>query len=205
MGQAFVMSDQHQGRAAFLVQFEQKIADALTGVAVEIAGGFVGEEHVGLGGEGTGNGHALLFATGELAWRVSQALAQADPLQQFRGAFTGILATVQLQRQHDVFQRIEAIEQLERLEDKADMLGADPRPLVFIQRTEGLSGESHFTAAGQVQAGQQPQERGFAGTRRADNGQAVALVQFQAEFVQDGQFTFRAGDHFAKVLRGENA
>ncbi|EGH35984.1 hypothetical protein PSYJA_45806, partial [Pseudomonas syringae pv. japonica str. M301072] len=32
-------------------------------VAVEVAGGFVGEQHVGVGSEGTGNGDPLLFAT----------------------------------------------------------------------------------------------------------------------------------------------
>lgn len=113
MGQAFIMGDQHQSRTAFLVQFEQQVADALASVAVEVAGGFVGKQHVGLGGKGAGNRHSLLFATGELARRMGQALAQADALQQLRGAFAGILAAVQLQRQHDVFQCIEAVEQLE--------------------------------------------------------------------------------------------
>ena len=92
---------------------------------------------------------------------MGQALAQADALQQLRGAFAGILAAVQFQRQHDVFQCIEAVEQLERLEDETDMLGADPRPLVFIQRAEGLAGERDFAAAGQVEAGQQAQEGGL--------------------------------------------
>ncbi|MNP69064.1 hypothetical protein D3C76_1651100 [compost metagenome] len=56
------MGDQHQGGAALLVQFEQQVADALAGMAVEIAGGFVGEQHRRLRGEGAGDGHPLLFA-----------------------------------------------------------------------------------------------------------------------------------------------
>jgi hypothetical protein len=68
-----------------------------------------------------------------------------------------------------------------------------------------LAGENDFAAARQVEAGEQAEQGGFAGAGGADDGQAVALVQFQAEFVQDSQFTFRAGDHFAEVLRGENA
>ena len=55
------------------------------------------------------------------------------------------------------------------------------------------------------EAGQQAEEGGFTGTGAADDSQAIALVQFQAQFVQDSQFTFRAGNHFAKVPRGENA
>jgi hypothetical protein len=80
VGQAFVVGHQHQGGAAFLVEFEQQVADALAGVAVEVAGGFVGKQHVRFGGERAGNRHALLFAAGELARRVGQALAQADAL-----------------------------------------------------------------------------------------------------------------------------
>lgn len=205
MGQAFVVGHQHEGGAAFLVQFEQQVADALAGVAVEVAGGFVGEQHVRLGSEGPGNRHALLFAAGELARRVRQALAETDPLQQFGGAFAGVFAAIEFQRQHDVFQGVEAVEQLEGLKDETHVFGTDSRALVFVEIAQALPREDDFAAAWQVEAGEQAEQGGFAGTGRADDGQAVALVQFQAEFVQDSQFTFRAGNHFAEVLRGENA
>jgi acyl-CoA thioesterase-1 len=173
VGQAFVVGDQHQGGAAFLVQFEQQVADALAGVAVEVAGGFVGKQHVRFGGERAGNRHPLLFAAGELAWRVAQALAQADPLEQ-GGAFAGIFAAVELQRQHDVFQGIEAVEQLERLEDEADVLGAHAGALVFVEVLR--SWPARMTCrAGQVEAGEQAEQGGFAGAGGADDGQAVAL------------------------------
>ena len=191
MGQALVVGDQHQGRAALFVEFEQQVADALASVAVEVAGGFIGKQHVRLRGKGAGNGYPLLLATGELAWRVSQALAQADTFQQVPGAFAGVFAAVQLQRQHDVFQRVEAVEQLERLKYEANVLGTDTCALVFVEGAEGLPGEGDFAAAGQVEAGQQTEEGGFAGTGTADDCQAIALVQFQAQFVQDSQFTFR--------------
>jgi len=55
----------------------------------------------------------LLLTPGELAWRVGQALAQADPFEQVPGALAGVFAAVQLQRQHDVLQGVEAVEQLE--------------------------------------------------------------------------------------------
>ncbi len=63
--------------------------------------------------EGAGDGYPLLFAARQLAWGVAQALAEADPLQQGARLLAGIAAAVQLQWQHDVFQRIEAVEQLE--------------------------------------------------------------------------------------------
>lgn len=205
MGQAFVVGHQHQGGAAFLVQLEEQVADALAGMAVEVAGGFIGEQHIRLGGKRSGNRYTLLLATGELARRVGQALTEADALEQFGRTLTRVFATVEFQRQHDVFQRIEAVEQLKRLEDEANVLGANTCALVFIEIAQALPGEDDFAAARQVEAGEQAEEGGFAGTGRTNDGQAVALVQFQAEFVQDSQFTFRAGNHFAEVLRGENA
>ena len=135
----------------------------------------------------------------------AKALAEADPLQQFSGALAGVFATIEFQRQHDVFQRVEAVEQLEGLKDETHVFGTDACALVFVEIAQALPGQDDFAAARQVEAGEQAEQGGFAGTGRADDGQAVALVQFQAEFVQDGQFTFRAGNHFAKVLRGENA
>ncbi|MNO06710.1 hypothetical protein D3C81_2286020 [compost metagenome] len=61
-------------------------------------------------------------------------MAQADPLEQLGGAFAGVFAAIEFQGQHDVFQGIEAVEQLKGLEYKTDMLGANARPLIFIER-----------------------------------------------------------------------
>ncbi|MNI91649.1 hypothetical protein D3C73_1493470 [compost metagenome] len=93
--------------------------------------------------------------------------------------FAGVAATVQFQRQHDVFQGVKAVEQLERLEHEAHMFGAYPRALVFVQRAEVVACEGHRACAGQVQAGQQSKQGRFARARGTDNRQAVALFQFQ--------------------------
>ena len=205
MGEALVVGDQHQGGAAFLVELEQQVADALAGVAVEVAGGLVGEQHVGFGGEGAGDGDALLLATGELARVVPQALAEADAIEQVAGAFAGVRAAFELQRQHDVLQGIEAVEQLERLEDEADVLGAHAGTLVLVEVGEGVAGQADVAGTGQIEPGEQAEEGGFAGAGTADDGQAVALGQVQIQVVEDGQLAFRAGNHFAKVPRIENA
>ncbi|MOA16086.1 hypothetical protein D3C78_1362800 [compost metagenome] len=173
------MGDQYQGGTAFLVQLEQQVADTLAGVAVEVAGRLVGEQHRRFRGKGSGDGHALLLATRQLPWRVAQALTQADPFEQAAGMFAGVAATVQFQGQHDVFQGVKAVEQLERLEHEAHMFGTYPRALVFVQRAEVVACEGHRAGAGQVQAGKQAEQGRLARTRCPDNGQAVALFQFQ--------------------------
>lgn len=140
MRQTLVVGNQDQGGTAFAVEFEEQIADPLAGGAVEVAGGFVGEQHVRLRREGTGNGDPLLLAAGELARIVAQALAEADSLKQFSGALASGGAAFQFQGQHHVLQRIEAVEQLERLEHEAYMGRADARPLVLVEVAEGVPG-----------------------------------------------------------------
>ncbi|MNL65511.1 hypothetical protein D3C87_1898500 [compost metagenome] len=83
-------------------------------------------------------------------------------MQQFGGTATGVFAAIELQRQHDVFQGVETVEQLEGLKDKTDMFGTDAGALVFIELAQALPGQGDFAAARQVEAGQQAEEGGFA-------------------------------------------
>ncbi|MNV85920.1 hypothetical protein D3C71_1799060 [compost metagenome] len=136
---------------------------------------------------------------------MGQALAESNPLQQLRGPAAGVFAAIELQRQHDVFQGVEAVEQLERLKHEADMLGAYPRALVFIQCGQVVPGQGDSAVARQIEAGEQAEQGGFARTGAADDGQAIALVQRQGQVMEYGQLAFRAGNHFAKVAGGKNA
>lgn len=110
---------------------------------------------------------------------MAQAFTQADPLEQAAGMLAGVATAVQLQRQHDVFQGVEAVEQLERLEHEAHMLGTHPGALVFIQRAEVVAGQHYLAGAGLVEAGEQAEEGGLARSRGADDGQAVALGEVE--------------------------
>lgn len=179
MRQTLVVGNQDQGGTAFAVEFEEQIADPLAGGAVEVAGGFVGEQHVRLRREGTGNGDPLLLAAGELARIVAQALAEADSLKQFSGALASVGAAFQFQGQHHVLQRIEAVEQLERLEHEAYMGRADARTLVLVEVAEGVPGETDLAAAGLVEPGEQAEQGRLAGAGTADDRQAVAAGEVE--------------------------
>ena len=89
MRQAFVVRHQHQGGAAFLIQFKEQISNTLARVAVQIACGFIGKQHVGVGGKCAGDSHPLLLTARQLAWRVTQTLTQPDPFQQVPGMGAG--------------------------------------------------------------------------------------------------------------------
>ena len=110
-----------------------------------------------------------------------QTLSQADAFEQSSGALAGIGVAFQLQRQHHVLLRVEAVEQLERLEDETHMLGAQARTLVLVELAEVVAGQQYGAAAGQVEASQQAEQGGFSGARAADDGQAIAFVQVEVE------------------------
>ena len=47
-GQGVLVGDQHQGRVGHAVHVEHQVNDALSGMGVQVAGGFIGKEHRGL-------------------------------------------------------------------------------------------------------------------------------------------------------------
>ena len=67
-------------------------------MGVQVAGGFVGEQDPGSGGDGPGYCDALLFSTGKLARIVIRALAQSDLLQGLKQAGTTIFMSSHILR-----------------------------------------------------------------------------------------------------------
>ena len=78
-GEVFVVGDQHQRGAGFGVEVEQQFDDRLAGVGVEVAGRLVGEQQRRPRHERARQCHALLFAAGQLARVVAEALRRARP------------------------------------------------------------------------------------------------------------------------------
>ena len=75
------MGDQDQGGVAITIDVEQQLGNVLAGVAIEIAGGFVGKQDDRVAGKCPGNGNSLLLASGHLARVVIQSVTQAEPGQ----------------------------------------------------------------------------------------------------------------------------
>ncbi|MDQ0402196.1 hypothetical protein J2S50_000745 [Streptomyces sp. DSM 40167] len=72
------------------------------GADVEVSGGFVGEDHVRLPGEGTGHGDALLPAAREFGRPVVEAVAQSDDVDQRVDPLGVAAAARQVEREGDV-------------------------------------------------------------------------------------------------------
>ena len=84
---------------------EQAVDDDAAGGAVEVAGRLVGQDDAHAGGEGAGDGDALLLAAGKLARIVPQPMAEADGPQLLFGPRERLRGALELERHGDVLQR----------------------------------------------------------------------------------------------------
>ncbi len=181
------MRHQYQCRALRAVEFEHEFDDLAAGSGIEVAGGFVGEEYLGLGDEGAGECDALLFAAGEVFGQVMSACIQADLLQGDFSALARVFAAGQFQRQHDVLQGVQRGQQLEGLEHEAGQFAAQSCAPVFIQFEQVCAMQRYAAAARHVQPGQQSQQGRFAGAGGADDGEAFARCHREGNIVQNGE------------------
>src|SRR3970040_1745515 len=68
------------------IQLHQEIDHGAARVGVQVAGGLVGEQDLGIAGEGAGDRHPLLLTPGELCRVVVDPVRQAHALQQLDGS-----------------------------------------------------------------------------------------------------------------------
>ena len=95
------MSDQKQRGAAFGLFGKQQIGDLPSGVAIEIAGGLIGDDQHRVRRKSAGDGDALLLTAGQLPGIMGQAFAQTDGHQFGAGALESVGLAGQFQRNGD--------------------------------------------------------------------------------------------------------
>jgi hypothetical protein len=87
-----VVSDDQHGHAELDVGLLQRAEHLGRGGRVQLAGGLVGQQYLGLVGERHRDGGPLLLAAGHLVGPVMQDLAEAQQLEQLHGALASCLA-----------------------------------------------------------------------------------------------------------------
>ena len=100
------------------------------GGGVEVAGRLVGEQHGRLGDERAGDRDALLLAAGELRRLVVAALGEADALDQRVDRRASGLRPAIASGSEDVLLRGQRRQQVEGLEDEADVAAAQAGELL---------------------------------------------------------------------------
>ena len=104
----------------------EEIEHAAAGRRIEIPRRLVGQEQQRIVGERPGDGDSLPFADGELRRKMPRPVRHADQRQQFLGLADAFAAAARSLEHGDlhVFERGERRQEMERLEDETQRLGA---------------------------------------------------------------------------------
>ena len=190
-GEGGVVGDQDQGRTGPRHQLEHQIGHRGGVGGVEIAGGLVGEQQLGTGREGAGQGDALLLSAGHLVRIVPRARFQTDPVQPGRGLVGGVAIAGDLQRGGDVLGRRHVRQQVEGLEHQRHPPTPQQRPAVLAEGSQVLAEQSHRPAGRPFQPGGHGDERRLSATRGSDHRDPFPSAHLEIDTAQDVHRTRR--------------
>ena len=116
-------------RAEPRVQVANQREDLLAGARVEVAGRLVGEQDRRIDRQRAGDRDALPLAARQLVGQMLQPVSELHERQQLARALVDLLArpAAQVQRQADVLEARQRRQQVEELEDEADLVAPDAR------------------------------------------------------------------------------
>lgn len=136
--------------------------------------------------QGAGDGYALLLAPGELVGEGVAPVGQAHPLQQTHGGCFHLLPplTRQFLRQRDVFQNGHGGNQIEELEDKADLVAAEEGALPFAEAADRDVVDGNFAPVWGFDAADQVEQGAFAAAAVAQQQGELPFVKFEGDIAQ---------------------
>ena len=120
----------------------QQFHHRLTVARIEISSGLVRQQDGRFSAQGARHGDTLLLAAGKLRGIVPHAVRHAHPLQRLHYALLSVGRRHSLpigQRKFDVLIHRQVADQVKTLEDEADLLVANSRPLGKIEILDRLA------------------------------------------------------------------
>ena len=117
---------------------------------------------------------------------------EADAVEGVEG-FLLVGHAVKILRQHDVLNGGEIGNQMKLLKDEADLVGTNAIQLATRNGGDVQIVEPDFTGAGTVEATNEIDKRGFAGTGRAHDGNPFAGSDFERKIVERANFSGDVG------------
>ena len=175
---------EESGPALAFADGEEFFVEAVAGHLIEGAEGFVEEKDLRREDEGAGDGDAHLLAAGELARVVVGARGEADEGEGGGDEFgaAGGRGGAEIERERDVGGDGEPGEQRGLLEDVGEFVGGGG-----AIGGGGSAGEEELAGGDGAEAGDEFQERGFAATAGADEGDEITGGGGETEiFENDG-------------------
>jgi hypothetical protein len=169
-GAARVVGHHHDRLPELADRLAQEVQDVGRGVRVEVAGGLVGEDQIGLVDQRPGARHPLLLAAGELGRAVREPVRDAELPDQVAEPVAVDPGPGQVGGQGDVLGRGQRRDQVEGLEDEADLVPAQPGEAGVIQPADVLAAHEGLPRRRAVEARHAVHERRLARARRAHHG-----------------------------------
>src|SRR5436305_3662088 len=163
----------HDDRDAILtVQLLDEVEDLFAGLAVEIAGGLVGQKELGPIHQSACQRDALLLATRKLSGTMAKSRRQSDPFQRFVSQPAALFSRDfgEAQRKLYVFGDRHGGDQIECLKYDSDGVAAIAGQLLARELREGAAIHSYSSRRGTVEPGDQIQQRRFSGALAAQPG-----------------------------------
>ena len=120
-------------------------------LGVQVAGWLIGQDQFRLIDQGSGDGDPLLLAAGELGRPMVKAITQAHADQRL-GRFRFVSHAVEVLGQHHVFQSRKIEDQVKLLEDDADDVPPESRPVLLTERVDRDPVNNDGPAGGDVEA-----------------------------------------------------
>ena len=190
--EARVVRDHANGRAAG-VQFLEQIHDRFAVARIEVAGRFVRQKDGRLAGERARHRDALLLTAGELAradvWRDGAMPTRSSAsLTKALRSLAGHAAIGQ--RQLDVFENGQVADEIEALEDEADLAIADARALRKGEVRDLAAFERVAPVRWRVEQAEDREQGRFAATGRPGDGDVFALANVEVNAGERVRFDF---------------
>src|SRR6185503_10704332 len=191
-----VLDEQH--RHAIVAHAADQLAERDALRRIHAGRGLVEREQLGLGGQRAGNFQTALVAVRQAAGRMVRFAADAHVVEQLQRPALNLLflrqgalvaedraehagSRTRVAADHHVFERGKIHEQADVLEGAADAGGRD---LVRLQAGETAVVEPEVTAIGRIDAGENIEQRGLAGTVGTDQAVDLALADGEGDIIQ---------------------
>jgi hypothetical protein len=157
-----------------------------SGLFIQVAGRFVGQDELRVVHQRAGDGDALLLAAGQAIGECLRAVEQAHGFQKQPGLAMRVLnrCAVQLERQHDVLHHRQRGDEVKELEDESDLATAKERALVFAERGQVLAVQPDGAAVRLVNAADEVEQRALAAAAFAQDGNELALRKRDTQIAQ---------------------
>ena len=162
---------------------------------IEVAGRFVGQEKGRAMNQRAGDGGALHFAAAHLMRKSLRARAESDEFEHFGGAGAGLAGPVAAQEQgkFDILHRGHGGEQIEKLEDDAEVLAPVGRELCFAGVVQRESVDGDLSGTRLVESAEEIEQCAFAATARSGDRAERMRRDLQRDVAQGVHFAGRRG------------